>query len=74
MDYNLRTRAFYASQGWEQDAHHRPDNPALLGYRLAIPGKSDRPPILLTDLLTTGLDGQGRDWSRSPAICRAKQP
>ncbi len=40
MDYNHRARAFYTSQGWEQDGHHRPDNPALLGYRLAIPGQA----------------------------------
>jgi ribosomal protein S18 acetylase RimI-like enzyme len=40
MDYNQRARAFYTSQGWEQDGHHRPDNSALLGYRLAIPGQA----------------------------------
>lgn len=48
MDYNDRARAFYVSQGWEHDGHHRPDNPALLGYRLTIPGAS---PI---DHLATG--------------------
>lgn len=37
MDYNQRARAFYARQGWQSDGHHRPDNPALLGYRLIIP-------------------------------------
>lgn len=37
MDYNQRARAFYARQGWQLDGHHRPDNPALLGYRLIIP-------------------------------------
>jgi ribosomal protein S18 acetylase RimI-like enzyme len=39
MDYNERARAFYARQGWEFDGHHRPDNPALLGYRLNISGR-----------------------------------
>lgn len=37
MEYNHTARAFYASKGWEPDGHHRPDNPALLGYRLTIP-------------------------------------
>lgn len=37
MEYNQRAQAFYTSKGWEPDGHHRPDNPALLGYRLAIP-------------------------------------
>ena len=35
-DYNKQARAFYASQGWEQDGHHRPDDPAMLGYRLTV--------------------------------------
>ena len=40
MEYNGRARAFYASKGWEPDGHHRPDNPAVLGYRLTISGQS----------------------------------
>jgi hypothetical protein len=40
MDYNERARAFYASRGWEHDGQRRPDNPALLGYRLIIPERA----------------------------------
>jgi GNAT superfamily N-acetyltransferase len=36
LEYNHRARAFYASKGWEPDGHRRPDNPAVLGYRLSI--------------------------------------
>jgi ribosomal protein S18 acetylase RimI-like enzyme len=37
MEFNQRARAFYASQGWEPDGHHHPDDPSALGYRLTIP-------------------------------------
>lgn len=37
QDFNIRAQAFYRSQGWQADGHHRPDSPGLIGYRLLVP-------------------------------------
>ncbi|GAA0249825.1 hypothetical protein GCM10009527_052780 [Actinomadura nitritigenes] len=37
QDFNQRAQAFYRSQGWAPDGHHRPDSVGLLGYILGIP-------------------------------------
>jgi GNAT superfamily N-acetyltransferase len=37
QDFNQRAQAFYRSQGWTPDGHHRPDYAGLLGYILEIP-------------------------------------